>query len=163
MWRRFSAQGIYLLSFNLIDTSYHLWRWVCQTRDLRHIFYQGKKIVMDDFLESDPSRVKILEQESCFFSCLDTFLKDRHLLGPDLQWCIAWIKISFLSLSLTLPLSLTPSHSTLLHPSHSHYHYCSKVTCSDQDKLLTRIPVQIFTQYFPFVCWFPIQYTGSVP
>lgn len=66
MRRWFSVQGIYLLSFNLIDTSCHL----LPNRALKIIFHQGKRIVMNYFLESGPSCVMFLGKECCVFSCV---------------------------------------------------------------------------------------------
>ena len=60
---------------------------------------------MDDFLESGPSKVNIWDKNAYFSLDSDTFLKHRCLLVTEVRhWTIPSIKISFLSLLLSLSL-----------------------------------------------------------
>ena len=80
MGRGFSAQGKYLMSFNLIPTTCHLKRERCQTWALTSVFQWGAVIVRDTFLSSCQERVKNLEKECWFTMISDIHLKRRDIL-----------------------------------------------------------------------------------
>lgn len=136
-----------------------------QTRSLSHILHQGKRIVMDNFLEAGPSRVKILWHVWWFFSCITYIPESQTLiwhtnsaLDYRLNQNLVSLSVS-LSLSLSLPLSLPPNLSPLFLPSLSNASFCPKfICCYPGCNITTKISVQGIIQYFPSALWVPIQY-----
>ena len=106
----------------------------------------------------------------------DIHLKHRHLLGTEIvPWTVAWINISFLSLSLFLSPSLSLSILSLSHSlslslllpsllSLKSSCLCPILTCGDPGiNISARISLQVFTQHVTSVFQSPIKYTSGGP
>lgn len=109
----FSAQGKCLLSVTLMRTSCHFRGNDCHTGSLTPIFQRGWESVRATF---QLSLQGVRDQGQLSLSSLmsDILLKHRHLLGGVILPCtVAWIKISFISVSHSLSLTLSLSTSFL--------------------------------------------------